>query len=122
MIAATTLTSLELRLLGGTDVSAPVMKSSSSALGANAFQDTDVALAPLRDAPHQSNDPTVRRKDAGIRAPDLPWPNHGPHIPPSHQRLQARRALHFRSDVWVRQPVGEERAGRRCIPNPSPRS
>src|SRR5260370_20189901 len=66
MIAATTLTSLELRLLGGTDVSAPVMKSSSSALGANAFQDTDVALAPLRDAPHQSNDPTVRRKDAGF--------------------------------------------------------
>src|SRR5260370_12370906 len=72
MIAATTLTSLELRLLGGTDVSAPVMKSSSSALGANAFQDTDVALAPLRDAPHQSNNPTIPRKDAGLLAPDLP--------------------------------------------------
>src|SRR5260370_39399722 len=122
MMTATTLTSLELRLRGGTDVSAPVMKSSSSAFGANAFQDTDVALAPLRDAPHQSNDASVRWKDAGIRAPDLPWPNHGPYLPPSYQRLQARRALHFRSDVWVRQPVGEERAGRRWMRDPSPRS
>jgi len=37
--------------------------------------------------------PAVRRLDAGIRAPHLPWQNHGPVVPPSINVFQ--RGQHY---------------------------